>query len=154
MSLWSNYFAFTRVTYYISYANKSHYAFQRGSTNMEVCHDNSFAWCTFTDVSFHFRTGPTSGSFALLVRVASRVRSLSLSVNLKSNYTRLRSQAVTQFVVIPGASIPATAWGWSYWKRWQLFANQPSAMQTDLQSCFSLYFISSGLYSRIFMCSY
>lgn len=31
-------------------------------------------------------------------------------------------------------------------------ANRSSKLQIDLQRCFSLYFISSGLYSRIFMC--
>jgi len=39
-----------------------------------------------------------------------RVHSLSLSVNLKSNYTRLRSQAITQFVVDPRrVDIPASS---------------------------------------------
>lgn len=115
-------------------------------------HDNSFAWRTFTDASFHFRTGPTSGSFALLVRIASRARSLSLSVNLKSNYTRLRSQAVTQFVVIPDASISATTL--------KLLEALTALLRINLRRCkqifgdanFSLYFISSGFYSRIFMC--
>lgn len=112
-SLSSSHFAFIRATHYASCTNRSRYVFQRSSTNMEVCHPvivtTGIAWHTFTNASFHFRTGPTSGSLAQLVRVTSRVRSLSLSVNLKSNYTRLRSQAVTQFVVILGTSISATA---------------------------------------------
>jgi len=73
---------------------------------MEVCHlVMTMAPRTFTNASFHFRVRSLrqghSRSFT------SRVRSLSLSVNLKSNYTRLRSQAVTQFVVILDASISA-----------------------------------------------
>jgi len=70
-------------------------------------HNNDFV--TYFYQCFISLSHEASGSFALLVCVASRARSLSLSVNLKSNYTRLRSQAITQFVVIPGASISATA---------------------------------------------
>lgn len=69
--------------------------------------DNGFVWRTFTDASFHFHVGPTRQGHSRRSFALRRVRSLSLSVNLKSNYTRLRSQAVTQFVVIPRASIPA-----------------------------------------------
>lgn len=79
---------------------------------MEVCHRVAttcgFAWRTFTDALFHFRTGPTRRGHSRRSSALRGVRSLSLSVNLKSNYTRLRSQAVTQFVVIPGASILAS----------------------------------------------
>lgn len=103
---WSSYFIFTRDPLYQLYKQIAHYAFQRSSTNVEVCHlVMTIAPRTFANASFHFRARSLrqghSRSFA------SRVRSLSLSVNLKLNYTRLRSQAVTQFVVILDASISA-----------------------------------------------
>lgn len=93
-----------------SLANRLHYAFETGLDeygSVSSGRDNGFVWRTFTDASFHFRMGPTRQGHSRRSSALRRVRSLSLSVNLKSNYTRLRSQAVTQFVVIPGVSISA-----------------------------------------------
>lgn len=95
-----------RVTHYTSYTNSLHYTFQR--VNMEVCHPTVMT-TTSRDVLLpmpHFTFAQDLHQGHSRRSSASRVHSLSLSVNLKSNYTRLRSQAVTQFVVILGASIP------------------------------------------------
>lgn len=103
---------FTRLI--TSVITRSRSASQRGLTNMEVCQRVATTAparrpgvllpmpprFTFARGLQRARRGHSRRSFALR-----RVRSLSLSVNLKSNYTRLRSQAVTQFVVIPAARV-------------------------------------------------
>lgn len=63
-------------------ANRSHYAFEAGLDeygSVSSGRDNGFVWRTFTDASFHFRTGPTrQGHFAPLVRVTSSSLAFSL----------------------------------------------------------------------------